>query len=216
MLKIFRLIKQVFIIVSLYYFSGSLATECVSLNNEKCMIRSTFIGLNPVELNYYPFIVNPDKCYGSCNDPDLSTKICVPSKTKDINIKLFNMITKINEDKTLIKHISCDWKSKLPSTTCNEIKNGMMKHINVSVKIIVRAKKIIVGILVHVFVRTVSISKCYFNIYTSVIVCHEIKNARNSVSTKIANTLPTNVTNTVSANVASTMSIDSDDKKNKI
>ena len=31
-----------------------------------------------------------------------------------------------------------------------EIKNGIMKHVNVSVKIIVRPKKIIMGILAHI------------------------------------------------------------------
>ena len=50
---------------------------------------------------------------------NLSTKICVPSKTKDVNLKVFNMITKINEAKTLVKHISCDCKCKSNSTTCN-------------------------------------------------------------------------------------------------
>ena len=38
-----------------------------------------------------------------------------------------------------------------------QIKNGRMKHANISVKIIVNAKKIIVGILAHVFVRIASI-----------------------------------------------------------
>ena len=38
-----------------------------------------------------------------------------------------------------------------------QIKNGIMKHVNVSVKIIVRAKKTKVGIIVHGFVRMVSI-----------------------------------------------------------
>ena len=43
--------------------------------------------LNPVELNYYPFLFSLDKCNGSCNAADeLSTKKCVPSKTKDINV----------------------------------------------------------------------------------------------------------------------------------
>ena len=36
-----------------------------------------------------------------------------------------------------------------------QIKNGVTKHVNVNVKIIVNAKKIIVGILAHVFVRIV-------------------------------------------------------------
>ena len=56
----FRLIKQVFI--ALLSFSGSLTTKCVSLNNEPCMIRPTLIDLNPVELNYYPFLISLDKC----------------------------------------------------------------------------------------------------------------------------------------------------------
>ena len=40
-----------------------------------------------------------------------------------------------------------------------QIKNGIMKHVNVCVKIIVHAKKIIGGILAHVLVRTISILK---------------------------------------------------------
>ena len=56
----FRLIKQIFI--ALLSFSESLTTKCVSLNNEPCMIRPTLIDLNPVELNYYPFMISLDKC----------------------------------------------------------------------------------------------------------------------------------------------------------
>ena len=41
-----------------------------------------------------------------------------------------------------------------------QIKTGTMKHANGSVKIIVHAKKIIVGILVHVFVRMVFKKYC--------------------------------------------------------
>ena len=37
------------------------------------------------------------------------------------------------------------------------IKNGIIKHVNVNVKIDVSAQKIIVGILAHVFVRIASI-----------------------------------------------------------
>ena len=38
-----------------------------------------------------------------------------------------------------------------------QIKNGIIKHVHVNVKIIVHAKKIKVGILAHVFVKIVSI-----------------------------------------------------------
>ena len=39
-----------------------------------------------------------------------------------------------------------------------QIKNGIIKHVNENVKIIVLGKKITVGILVHIFVRATSIS----------------------------------------------------------
>ena len=52
----FSLIKPVFIL--LLSFSGSLATKCVSLNNEPCMVRLTVIDLNSVELKWYPFTIS--------------------------------------------------------------------------------------------------------------------------------------------------------------
>ena len=61
----FWFIKQV--VIELLSFGGSLATKCVSLNSiEPCITRLTLIDLNPVELNYYPFMISLDKCNGSC------------------------------------------------------------------------------------------------------------------------------------------------------
>ena len=107
-------------------------------------------------------MVSLDKCSGRCNSADdLSMKICVPSKTKDVNVKVFNMITNRNETKTMLKHISCDCKCKLNSTTCNSNQkwNNKTCHYECkSVKIIVHViKTIIVGILAHGFVKIVSI-----------------------------------------------------------
>ena len=77
-----------------------------------------------------------------------------------LDIKAFNMITNKNKAKKMTKDISCDCKCKFNcscNTTIIQIKNGIMKHVNASVKIIVSAKKITVGILAHVFVRIGSI-----------------------------------------------------------
>ena len=77
----FSLIKQVFIVF--LSFNISLATKCLFLNGELCMGRSTLIDKNSVELKYYPFMINLNKCTGSCNV--LSPKICAPKETKDDN-----------------------------------------------------------------------------------------------------------------------------------
>ena len=88
------------------------------------MIRPTLIDLNPVELNYYPFMVNLDKFSESCNSvDDLSTKICVLSKTKDINFNVFSLTANINEAKTIVNHVSCDCKYKFKSSTFNSNQN---------------------------------------------------------------------------------------------
>ena len=81
------------------------------------MVRPSLIDLNPGELKYYPFKISLYECNGSCNV--LSSKISVVRKTKEINVKVFNMITNKNEAKAMSKHISYDYKSKFSSITYN-------------------------------------------------------------------------------------------------
>ena len=42
----------------------------------------------------------------------MSNEVCVQNKTEDLNLSVFNMITGINESKTLIKDMSCKCKCK--------------------------------------------------------------------------------------------------------
>ena len=54
----------------------------MSLNNEQCKTRPALTDLNPVELNYYLFMIGLDKCSGSCDTlTEISARICVPNKT---------------------------------------------------------------------------------------------------------------------------------------
>ena len=54
-------------------------------------------------------MVNLHRHDESCNTlHNLASRICLPNKTEDVNLNTFNMITKINESKTLPKHISCN------------------------------------------------------------------------------------------------------------
>ena len=49
----------------------------------------------------------------------MSNKVCFPNKTEDLNLSVFNVITGINESKTLAKHISCECKCKFDGRKCN-------------------------------------------------------------------------------------------------
>ena len=68
-------------------------------------IQPTLINLHlneySQEFHYYPFAVKLDKCVGSFNTlNDLPFKVCVPNKTEDLKIHVFNIITGKNASKT--------------------------------------------------------------------------------------------------------------------
>ena len=113
----FRLITKVFIGLLTGLVNGSNHAKYISLSNQKCMAQPTLINLHPnkysQEFHYYPFAVKLDRCIGSCNTlNDLFNKVCIPNKTEDLNLSVFNMTTGINKSKTLTKHISCECKWK--------------------------------------------------------------------------------------------------------
>ena len=65
-------------------------------------------------------MINLDRCVGTCNTlDDLSNNVCVPNETEDLNLYVFNMITGINESRTLAKHISCKCECKFDDKKCN-------------------------------------------------------------------------------------------------
>ena len=76
------------------------------LSNQKCIVQPNLINLHPNEcsqdFHYCSFTVKLDRCVGSCNTINyLSNIVCFPNKTEDVNLSVFNMMTGINESKTL-------------------------------------------------------------------------------------------------------------------
>ena len=67
------------------------------------------------------------------------------------------MTTNENKAKTMTKHISCDCNANSVIQRVIQIKNGIIKHVNASAKITPHEKKIVAGILAHVFMRIASI-----------------------------------------------------------
>lgn len=112
------------------------------------------------KINYSPFMVILDKYNRSCSAiDDWSMKICVPSETKDVNVKVRNMMRRIYKAETLVKHISWDCKWKSNSTHVIQIKNRIIKNVTVNVDVLYVQKRIIGRILAHVFVRLEDIWK---------------------------------------------------------
>ena len=72
--------------------------KCVSMNNKDCKTRPEIINIISNEPSFYPYSIKVNKCSGSCNNinnPFL--KLCVPDIVKNINVKVFNLMSRTNE-----------------------------------------------------------------------------------------------------------------------
>ena len=112
----FVFIKKVFHIGSLILPSLVSATplSCISMNNQACKVRPEIINVNSNEPVFYPFSIKTSKCSGSCNNiNDQYAKICVPDAVKDLNVKVFNLMSRINEIRRIKWHETCTCRCRL-------------------------------------------------------------------------------------------------------
>ena len=72
------------------------------MNNEECKARSKIIDVNSNKPVFFPYSIKVNKCsesYSNINDP--YTKLCIPDIIKNINVKVFNLMSRINETKQI-------------------------------------------------------------------------------------------------------------------
>ena len=99
-MKIFRFVKKVFFIglTILSSLTNANSLSCISMNNQECKTRPQVINFNGDEPVFFPFSIKTSKCSGSCNNINCPyAKICFPDVVKDLNVKVFNLISRTNE-----------------------------------------------------------------------------------------------------------------------
>ena len=128
-----RFIKQIFI-STIMLFSGLLSVnsfECISLKNQECKVRPKIVNINSNHPIFYPFNIKVNKCSGNCNNiSDPYAKICVPDNVKNLNVKVFNLISLTDEARHIKWHESCRCICRLDRTIFVTVKKDGMK-INV-------------------------------------------------------------------------------------
>ena len=96
----FRFIKKCFFIGSLF-LSNLVSTNslsCISMNSQACKARPENVNVKSNNPVFYPFSIKTSKCSGNCNNiSDPYAKICVPDVIKDLNVKVFNLMSITNE-----------------------------------------------------------------------------------------------------------------------
>ena len=109
------------LVVSCLNLLGVKALKCVLVVNQKFMSRPKIINTNANDLVFYPLSMKINKCSGDCNTiNNAMAKLCVPDIVRGINIKVFSLLSRINETRKVVWHQTCKCDCRLTSAVCNE------------------------------------------------------------------------------------------------
>ena len=68
------------------------------MNNQECKVRPQIVNVNSKEPVLFPFSIKTSKHSGSCNNiNDPHAKLCAPDVVKNLNIKVFSLMSRTNE-----------------------------------------------------------------------------------------------------------------------
>ena len=127
------------------------------MNNQDCKARPKVIDINSDEPVFYSYSIKVNKSSRSCsNIHNPCAKLCVPDIIKHINVKVFNLMSRINETRQIIWHETCKCVCRLTSID----RYGTMTSADANVKKIWLIKwcviKDIFGILAAVLVNVIN------------------------------------------------------------
>ena len=99
-MKLFKFVKKVFFIglTVLSDFTNTNSLSFISMNNQECKTRPQVVNVDSNNPIFYPFSIKTSNCSGNCNNiNNPHTKICVPDIIKNLNVKVFNLMSRTNE-----------------------------------------------------------------------------------------------------------------------
>ena len=108
--------------INLFSALKVITLECLSLINRECMPRPKILNVNEGidEALFYPYNVLVNKCSGSCDTLDNPmSKTCVPKIIKNVNMKVYNFLMRLNETRDVLWHERCKCVCRLNSSVCN-------------------------------------------------------------------------------------------------
>ena len=114
--------KLVSLTICLFNLFKTKALECLSVMYQKCMPRPKILDVNEGvgEALFYPYNVLVNKYSGSCDTlDDPMAKMCVPNVIKSVNMKVYNFLMRLNENRNVLWHKSCKCVCQLNSSACN-------------------------------------------------------------------------------------------------
>ena len=96
------------------------ALECVSMNNKAWKVRPKIVDINSNNPIFYPFSVKINRCRGNYNIINGPyARICVPDTVKNLNVKVFNLMSRTNETRSIKWRETCKCICRLNKIVCN-------------------------------------------------------------------------------------------------
>ena len=118
-----RFIKKCFFTAISFFNSNVLSVnslECVTIKNQDSKTRPRKIHVNSNEPVFYSYSIKVNKCSGSFNSiNDPHAKLRVADIVKNINVKVFNLMSRINETRHIIWHKTCKCICRLTASVGN-------------------------------------------------------------------------------------------------
>ena len=109
-----------FVTTMSFFSCNAIPMKFVSMNNQESRTRPEIININSNESLIYPYSIEVSKCSGRCNNiNDPYTKLCVADVVKNINVKVFNLMSRTNETRHKKWHETCKCKCRLDASVCN-------------------------------------------------------------------------------------------------
>ena len=119
----FGFVKKVFVSAIMFFgcnLSNVNSLTFVLMSNQESEINPEIVNINIDEPTFYLYCVKINKCGGSCNSINGPyAKMCIPDVVIDINIKVFNLVSKTNETRYIKFHETWKCKCRLDASDGN-------------------------------------------------------------------------------------------------
>ena len=119
-MRIFSFVKKVFFLGLTVISNITGALECISIKNQVWKVRPEIVDVSINNPIFYHFSIKVNRCSGNCNNiNDPYTIICVPDIVKNLNVKVFNLMSLTNVTRSIKWHETCKCTCRLNEIICN-------------------------------------------------------------------------------------------------
>ena len=90
------------------------------MKNREGKVRPEIININSNNPIFYLFSVKINRCSGNCNNiNDPYARICISGTVKNLNVKIFNLMSLTNKTRSIKWHGTCKCICRLNKIICN-------------------------------------------------------------------------------------------------